>query len=193
MDPVIAIGGLIIIIIIGMMILLMRGNSEAQRKRNLSVIKGAAVEDKGKRNPKDDQDKRRAEIARKLKEQGDEDGKKRKSSMATQLEMAGIKMKPRRFMLTFLAISAVYGLVCLFGFKWSPIVAILNAVIFFFGGQRMFLNRRIKKRQKKFLMEFADALEAMVRLLKAGMPVSEAVKMSSREFAGPVGEEMSKI
>jgi tight adherence protein B len=193
MDPVIAIGIVIILVIVGMMIMLMRGSSEAQRRRNLSVIKGSAVEDKSKKNAKDDQDKRRAEIARKLKEQGEDDGKKRKGSMATQLEMAGIKVTPRRFLLTFVGISIVYVLICMFGFKWSPIVAILNGVIFFFGGQRMYLNRRIKKRQKKFLMEFADALEAMVRLLKAGMPVSEAVKMSSREFAGPVGEEMSRI
>ena len=193
MDPVIPIGILIILVIVGMMVMLLRGGNEAQRRRNLSVIKGAAVEDKSRKNPKEDQDKRRAEIARKLKEQGEEDGKKRKGSMATQLEMAGIRMSPRRFVLTFMGISVVYALICLLGFKWSPIVAILNGVIFFFGGQRMYLNRRIKKRQKKFLMEFADALEAMVRLLKAGMPVSEAVKMSSREFAGPVGEEMSRI
>ena len=193
MDPIILIGIMIIFVIIGMMVMLMRGGSDAQRKRNLTVIKGAVVEGKSKKNTKDDQDKRRAEIARKLKEQGDDDGKKRKGSMSTQLEMAGIKVTPRRFLLTFVGISIVYVLICLFSFKWSPVVAILNGVIFFFGGQRMYLNRRIKKRQKKFLMEFADALEAMVRLLKAGMPVSEAVKMSSREFAGPVGEEMSRI
>ena len=43
------------------------------------------------------------------------------------------------------------------------------------------------------MSEFSDALEAMVRLLKAGMPVSEAILMASKEFEGPVGEEMSRI
>jgi tight adherence protein B len=62
-----------------------------------------------------------------------------------------------------------------------------------FGIPRFVLRHLILKRQKKFLMEFADALEAMVRLLKAGMPVSEAVLMVSREFTGPVGEEMSRV
>lgn len=194
MDPVILIGSLIILIIIIMMVLLLRGgNGGSQQKRNMSVIKGAAANEKKARNPKDEQDKRRAEIARKLKQQGEDEGKKRKSSMATQLEMAGIRMKPRAFLLVFLGISLGYVVACLLVFKWSMPVAILNGIIFFFGGQRMFIGRRIKKRQKKFLTEFADALEAMVRLLKAGMPVSEAIKMSSREFAGPVGEEMSRI
>lgn len=32
-----------------------------------------------------------------------------------------------------------------------------------------------------------------MRLLKAGMPVSEAIAMISREFTGPVGEEMGNI
>jgi tight adherence protein B len=193
MNPVVLIGSAIILVIVGMMVMLLRGNTEAQRKRNLSVIKGAAQQEK-KKDAKDDQNKRRAEIARKLKEQGDgDDLKRRKSSMATQLEMAGIRMKPRMFLLVFFGVSVLYVVICLLLFKWSPVVAILNGVIFFFGGQRMFIGRKIKKRQKKFLMEFADALEAMVRLLKAGMPVSEAIKMSSKEFEGPVGEEMSRI
>lgn len=192
MNPVILIGGLVIFVIIGMMVLLLRGGGEAQRKRNLSVIKGASAKE-SKKSVKDSQDKRRAEIARKLRDQTEENGKKRKSSMATQLEMAGIKLKPRMFMVVFFGVTLIFIGLCLVMFKLSPMVSLLNGVIFFFGGQRMYISRRTKKRQKKFLMEFADALEAMVRLLKAGMPVSEAIKMSAREFPGPVGEEMSRI
>jgi tight adherence protein B len=58
---------------------------------------------------------------------------------------------------------------------------------------RFFLRWKTKRRQKQYLDDFADALEAMVRLLKAGMPVSEAIAMASREFTGPIGEEMAKI
>ena len=61
------------------------------------------------------------------------------------------------------------------------------------GLPRFVLKKVIQRRQKKFLEEFADALDAVVRLLKAGMPVSEAISMMSREFEGPVGEEMSII
>jgi tight adherence protein B len=62
-----------------------------------------------------------------------------------------------------------------------------------FGFPRFVLKKKIQRRQKKFLEDFADTLEAMVRLLKAGMPVSEAIAMASREFTGPIGEEMARI
>ena len=57
----------------------------------------------------------------------------------------------------------------------------------------MLVKMKIGKRQKSFLTEFSDALEAMARLLKAGMPVGEAIAMCAREYSGPVGEEMRRM
>ena len=70
---------------------------------------------------------------------------------------------------------------------------VMAPIIGFFGFPRFVLSRLTKRRQKKFLEEFPDALEATVRLLKAGMPVSEAISMIAREFTGPIGDEMSRI
>jgi tight adherence protein B len=74
----------------------------------------------------------------------------------------------------------------------NPIV-IMSGIIGVFGLPKLVLSFKTSRRQKKFLEEFPDALESMVRLLKAGMPVGEAIAMVSREFTGPVGEEMSKV
>src|SRR5690606_19239472 len=75
----------------------------------------------------------------------------------------------------------------------GPFVVAMTAIVFFLGVPRFVLKRLATRRQKKFLADLADVLESMVRLLKAGMPVSEAIKMVSREFTGPIGEEMSRI
>jgi len=72
-------------------------------------------------------------------------------------------------------------------------VALLMSFTCIFGLPRFFLKLKARARQKAFLEDFADALEAMIRLLKAGMPVGEAIAMVSREFVGPVGEEMSRV
>ena len=58
---------------------------------------------------------------------------------------------------------------------------------------RFVLKKLAANRQKKFLADLADVFESMVRLLKAGMPVSEAIKMVAREFTGPIGDEMGRI
>ena len=55
------------------------------------------------------------------------------------------------------------------------------------------VSRMAARRQKKFLEELPDALDGCVRLLQAGMPMTEAIAMASREFTGPLREEMLKI
>lgn len=186
----------IIIIIIGVIIALVMMNKEAEKKRNvMAKITGHSSDRDRKVNEKDEQNKRRAEIARKLKETKDEDPKKKdkkKVPTSVMLQQAGLNIQPKHFWLASLLsmiIFVVLGKMMSFG----PVLLILFAVIGFFGFPRFIVKRKIAKRQKNFLQEFPDALEAMVRLLKAGMPVAEAIAMIAREFEGPVGEEMMRV
>lgn len=171
-------------------------NREAERKRALlGRIRGQAVMGPKKASEKDEQNKRRAEIAKKLKESKEEEGKggkKKRTPIPMLLGQAGLSITPKQFWIYSL-VSMVALTVLALIFKQSPVMVFFAAVIGLFGLPRLVLRHITKRRQKKFLEEFPDALEAVVRLLKAGMPVSEAVLMISREFTGPVGEEMSRV
>ena len=108
------------------------------------------------------------------------------------IAQAGLETPVYRFWLY----STLFALVMLGVFvmmKLSNLVIILLGFSCFFGLPRFFLKFRASRRQKAFLHDFADALEAMIRLLKAGMPMTEAITMVGNEFSGPVGEEMSRI
>jgi tight adherence protein B len=195
MDPMILTGiVLILIILVGMGMALVIGNSSARKQRTMAVIKSQTLGsgEGGSDAPRNEQDKRRAEIAKKLKEQDNagHEKKKKKATLSAMIEQAGLKIKPMHYWL-FSALSAVLLTLLAKLMGMSIFVTILFFIIGLLGVPRFVLRWRIKRRQKKFLTEFADALEAMARLLKAGMPVSEAIAMAGREFAGPVGEEMS--
>ena len=198
MDPLILIGVfLVILIIVGMAAAIIIGNEKEKKGRALAVIKGGRVSGGAENKEKDqrgEQDKRRAEIAKKLKEQSGQDNedKKKKATIATRLEMAGLKISIKQYWI-FSAVSCVVFTVGSLMAGAGIFVVIPASVIGLLGFPHAFVSRRIKKRQKKFLEEFADALEAMVRLLKAGMPVAEAIAMAGREFTGPVGEEMTRV
>lgn len=160
------------------------------RERSLSVIRGHAQME-GKKSEKDIQDKRRAEIAKKLEE--NKEGKQKKAGgLKDKLVQAGLQTSVRKFWL-YSFISGVISLLLMLMLHKGILVTALVTFVGFIGLPRYILRWKIKRRQKKFLEEFADALEAMVRLLKAGMPVGEAISMASREFEGPVGEEMAHI
>jgi tight adherence protein B len=176
------------------MAIVMKRESE-RRQRMLSVIQSrtaTAGGDTAGDGPRNEQDKRRAEIAKKLKDQDQAGGGKQKSKadLAASLGQAGLKFTPMHFWLFSLLTAVVFTVLGkLMGM--SNFVAFLFFIIGLMGAPRYALRWKIKRRQKAFLTEFSDALEAMARLLKAGMPVSEAVAMAGREFEGPVGEEMS--
>lgn len=178
-----------IMIAAGMMFYLLSNTKREQQKRVFAVIAGqshAAPE-----TEKDGKDRRRADLAKKLQQQGKQHRKT--NSIRDQLNRAGFYETPVSKFWFFTVISGVIFTSLAVILDQSPVVIGLIAVIGFFGFPRFVLKVKINRRQKKFLDEFSDALESMVRLLKAGMPVSEAIAMMSREYTGPVGEEMSKI
>lgn len=166
-------------------------NHKEQKKRTLQIITGQALTDDTEAK-KNSADKRRADLAKRL--QNEEGQKVKKSaSLSDSLRQAGWgHIPPKKFWM----ISMGLGFALMFFGKITgqamPVVIMLG-IFGAFGLPRLALRFRINRRQKKFLEEFPDALESMVRLLKAGMPVGEAISMVSREFTGPVGEEMSKV
>ncbi len=196
-------GGLQIIIILvifttilGIGIMVVRNQEAARQKRILSVIQGRNKgTSKSGADEKDAQNKRRAEIAQKLKDgKVEEDGKKNKAApIVDMIARAGLTITPKKFWINSIIFAVIFTAFVTVVFKTSIFVSIMSFVIGLLGLPKMFLKRKAAKRQKKFLEGFADALEAVVRLLKAGMPISEAVAMMSREFGGPIGEEMGLI
>jgi len=137
------------------------------------------------------QDQRRSDLARKLKDEKDDKDDK-KTSLKDMIVQAGMSISVKQFWL-FSAVNAVVFFVLASVMGLSPLVKILVAITALLGLPRLFLKQKAKKRQKEFMADFPDALESMMRLLKAGMPVSEAIKMVAREFTGPMGEEMEQI
>jgi tight adherence protein B len=182
---------LIVLVVAGMAAALIASNEAAKKERALSVIRGKAMEG-GKVSQKDLQDKRRAEIAKKLKDTEGQEKSKKKATLAAMLQQAGLAWSLRKYWTISLILAAVFALGAKIGGLPTPAVFLLG-VVGLTGAPRFYIRRKIKKRQKKFLEEFADALEAMVRLLKAGMPVTEAIAMAGREFTGPVGDEMMRV
>lgn len=195
MEPIqIILISLIVFIVVGiaMFLIMNKGAGGGKQKSRIEMIRGSAIENRA--NEKDGQNKRRAEIARKLKDSKDEEAKKdeKKVSISDKLGQAGLNISPKQFWLYSLLACIAFMAAARFTGQVHGVV-LLMGIVGLLGFPRYVLSKMVKRRQKKFLEGFADALDGMVRLLKAGMPVGEAIKMIAKEFDGPVGEEMSRI
>ncbi len=183
---------LVALVAMGSVVMIIVNGRNAQRARVLSVVGGQVIGAKVA-SEKDVQNKRRAEIAGRLRdERGGKDQKAQLNTIRGLIGQSGLSISVRSYWI-FAAVFMVALVLVAHGMGLSVFVKIMAAVIGLFGFPRFVLKFLAGRRQKQFLGEFADGLEAMVRLLKAGMPISEAVLMISREFDGPLGEEMSII
>lgn len=185
------IGALIALLIIGMVVAIRMNNEAERRSRIMSVVGNQKALEKGRKG--NVQEQRREALARKLKEVEEEVGKKKKeASLDDMIMQAGYEFTVQKFWLYSALLGALVVFLA-FALKYSPFMIIMAGITAFLGIPRLFLKMAAARRQKKFLESFADALDAMTRLLKAGMPVSEAIKMVAREYTGPIGEEMNRI
>jgi tight adherence protein B len=141
----------------------------------------------------DAKDSRRKQIQESLKQLEDQEkARKKKLTLSARIQQAGLEITPRGFW----GLSLVCGL--LFGvatyFAHAPLIAAgIAAFVGFLGFPRWLLGYLCRRRQIVFLNDFADSIDVMVRGLKAGLPVSEAMKIIATEQGPPVGPEFLEV
>jgi tight adherence protein B len=138
-------------------------------------------------------DARRKQIQESLKQfETREKQRSKRASVKILLMRAGLDISPRQFWIASIVLGALCGaLVHLSGVPL--VVALVAALAGALGLPRWVLKYITKRRQQVFLNDFADAIDVMVRGLKSGLPVNDALKVIATEMAAPVGPEFAEV
>ena len=102
---------------------------------------------------------------------------------------SGITGNPLAFALSFFAAGVVLASIMrmLFGYSLLPSFLVFLAVAFLL--PLLVLRRAQRKRIRKFEGQLPDALDMIVRSLRAGHPATVAVALVAREMPDPLGTE----
>jgi tight adherence protein B len=95
--------------------------------------------------------------------------------------------------IVFAAVTGVVSMVGLYVLRGGLVQAVVGGL---FGGLFLpyFALRMVRgRRQKKFGTQFPDAIDIIVRSLRAGHPVPIAVNMVAREMPDPIGSEFGLV
>ena len=113
-------------------------------------------------------------------------------SLNRLIVQSGIAMGLSRIAI-FAGIAAVITLAALIVLRGSIVEGVLGAL--FSGLFLPYFLLRMKRggRQKKFGAQFPDAIDIIVRSLRAGHPVPIAVNMVAREMPDPIGSEFGLV
>jgi tight adherence protein B len=186
-----AVGGLAIAIFLPMF----SGDRSSSRVKSVAGDKNQKSVGMGlrARMAEDSKDGRRRQIQDSLKQLEDrEKERKKKLTLRTMIQQAGFEFSPKAFWMVSVLVGIAAGIAPLF-FGLPIYVAGAAAFVGFLGLPRWILGHFRNRRQKKFLNDFADAIDVMVRGLKAGLPVSEAMKVIASESGDPVGPEFTEV
>jgi tight adherence protein B len=73
------------------------------------------------------------------------------------------------------------------------IVPLLGVFVGVFGLPRWIVGRMTRRRQNKFIDEFANAIDVIVRGVKSGLPLPECLAIIARESPQPVSGEFNEL
>jgi tight adherence protein B len=137
---------------------------------------------------------RRKQVADTLKDLENRQKAKDKQSLRVRLQRAGLDITPRVFWMA----SGVAGLVCgAFVMFSAPgltlLVPLAATFVGAFGLPRWVVAQMTKRRQAKFLTEFANAIDVIVRGVKSGLPLNECLAIIARESPSPIREEFHEL
>jgi tight adherence protein B len=152
--------------------------------------KGAA---KGGDTAGDSTAKRRKQVQDTLKEiERKQEQHSTRPTLAAMLEQADWNIDVQKFhMITLgLGVITLIGLFVL-GYPWYAAIGMGFAAGL--GLPRWLLGFTIGRRKKAFTKEFANAIDVIVRGVKAGLPLNECLKIIANESAEPVAPEFRQI
>ncbi len=118
--------------------------------------------------------------------------RKKKVTLEQKLEQAGLSFGPREFYIGSAVSAVTLGFI---GLISGQQLAITVALLFIggFGLPNWFIGFAISRRRKKFVDEFSNAIDVIVRGVKSGLPVNECLKIIAAEAPKPVNEEFHQL
>ena len=131
------------------------------------------------------QKSRRDVIETTLKEFDERHKKSKRVPLAVKVAQAGLKWSKRQFFIISTAIGLgffTFGMLIDAGFLAATALAFAGA----FGVPYWLLSFLKKRRENKFLNTFPDAVDIIVRGVKAGLPLLDSLKMITAESPEPV-------
>mgnify|MGYP001815185630 CR=1 FL=1 len=135
---------------------------------------------------------RRRQVQDTLKEIEEKQKKKKRVSLRTKLMQAGLNVKPQSYYIFCVVMGLVGGLVFLIS-GLTPITSLLGMIVCGVGLPRWLLARRIRSRQAKFLTEFANAIDIIVRGIRSGLPLGDCMEVIASESPEPVRSEFVEL
>jgi len=169
---------------------ILSGERQAEKRKATIAASSPQVRASAQRNTS--QKSRREQVEGTLKEIEQRRAKAKSPPITARIAQAGLSWSKQKF----LVISGIIGIVAfLVPFVLDAGLLVAGALAFAgaFGLPRWLLKFLKKRREAKFLHAFPDAVDVIVRGIKAGLPLLDSLRVISVDSPEPVRSEFRSI
>lgn len=166
------------------------GNSRADKR--LKAYRGDLRTARREFDADRTRDARRKTVQQALKAQTDELNAKKRIKLPDLIFQAGMTISPA----TFIRNSVIFGAVLFVVLLIVQVPYYFSAIFALAGGYllpRLYVMRRRKKYQNMFLDELPNAVEAIVRGVKTGLPLNDSMRVVAKDTKEPVRSEFGRV
>jgi len=166
---------------------ILSGQNKAESRR-ASIAKSAPAA----RQADKSQRSRREQIEGSLRDLEARRLKEKKVPLGTRLTQAGVDWTPQKFMTVSAVMGAAFFAAAMM-FGGGLLAAVGMGFAGGFGLPRWVLGYLKKRREKQFLKALPDAVDVIVRGIKAGLPLFESIKVVAADAPEPLRSEFLAI
>src|SRR6202166_1659411 len=169
---------------------ILSGERKAEKRQELVARTGAPARASGQRtaNPKS----RREQVETSLKDIEQRRSKAKSPPLSVRIGQAGLSWSKRQFLIISGCLGAVGFLIAL-GLNAGLLGAAGMAFAASFGLPNWILKFLKKRREANFLKHLPDAVDVIVRGIKAGLPLLDSIKVVATDAPEPLKSEFLAI
>jgi len=169
-------------------------SGEKLAERRLQNVTDSKARSTARKAAVDNSSNRKKAVADTLKELEDRQKAKEKISLRLRLQRAGLDVTPNVFWVASAVCGGVTALLLFMSMPSAPLIALAaSAFVGAFGLPRWILQKMTMRRQTKFVDEFANAIDVIVRGVKSGLPLNECLAIIARESPQPICGEFQEL
>ncbi len=165
------------------------GASGDRSRKRVTAIKSSGLKKSPLKGADDANQQRRKNVQAMLKDlEGKQAEKKKRLSLRRRIALTGLEFSVRTFWIFSMIVGLTFGIIT-FVYGQNLLFVVLAAFAGGLGFPRWGLVFLKNRREKAFTREFANGVDIIVRSVKSGLPVTEALKVVADEIPQPVGGE----
>lgn len=181
--------GLVVLLVAGYFLIGIISGPDKQARERLSQIKDRFSGDKKQSD--------HARAIRSIQESGGLDQLllnllPRQEALQARLHRAGYDIELSRYAM-IVAGLVIFMAIFFFIMGMKPGMVMMLSIAAGVGLPHMWVGKAINKRREKFIKQFPEALDLMVRGLKSGLPVNDCIVTVGQEVVEPTGPEFSRV